>query len=84
MEKKEASSLEHDTTIHTVGGFMLLHTTFHLLSVQTINVQLSIMCFYKAILHHHHLQKLDHIFLPYGKGTLTRKRCELASLLEET
>jgi len=39
MEKTKAISLAHDTTIHTFGGFMLLRTILHLLSVQTINVQ---------------------------------------------
>lgn len=82
MEKNEAISLEHDTTIHTVGSFMLLRTIFHLLSVQTINVQLSVMCFYKAV--QQQQQKPGHIFLPYGNGILAWKLCELASLLEET
>lgn len=48
MEKNEAIGLEHDTTIHTFGGFMLLHI-FHPLFVQINNVQISIMCFYKAV-----------------------------------
>ena len=81
MEKNEAISLEHDTTIHTFGGFMLLHI-FHLLFVQITNVQPSIMCFYKAV--QQQQQKPGHGFLPYGKGTLAWKMYELASLLEET
>lgn len=74
--------LEHDTTIHTFEGFILLRI-FHPLFVQINNVQLSIMCFYKQYSSSSSRSQVMG-FLSYGKGTLAWKLYELASLLEET
>lgn len=60
MEKNnEAINLKRDPTTHIFVGFILLCAVFYLLSVQIINVQLSLMCLQRAVQQQH---KSGHVF----------------------